>query len=93
MRYYISDAAAASNDDVATGNIPHELSQLSSLQRLYLLKNNLSGKIFLTCHFLLKNGLKKLSTYTKSGFESNKTTQFSLQLISKVKLNYQGFKS
>ena len=41
----ISEAAAATNDDVDVnaGNIPAELSQLSSLQELYLSHNNLSG--------------------------------------------------
>jgi hypothetical protein len=51
LRYYITDAAAASNDDdddVNSGNIPHELSQLSFLEWLDLSNNNLSGKRFLT---------------------------------------------
>ena len=40
----ISDATAASHDDdMNAGNIPAEISQLSSLQVLHLSENNLSG--------------------------------------------------
>jgi len=39
----ISDAAAASDDEMNAGNIPAELSQLSSLQELRLDSNKLSG--------------------------------------------------
>jgi hypothetical protein len=38
--------AASNDDDVNVGNIPHELSQLSSLQWLYLSDNNLSGESY-----------------------------------------------
>ena len=49
LRYYISDAADALYEfDLNTGNIPNELSQLSSLQGLHFNNNNLSGNRFLT---------------------------------------------
>jgi len=54
LRYYVSDAAAASNDDdVNAGNIPHELSQLSNLQMLGLSNNNLSGNYLFNINYCI----------------------------------------
>jgi Leucine-rich repeat (LRR) protein len=60
------------------GNIPHELSQLSNLQGLYLQNNNLSGKEFpLSCLVVdvnagnIPNELSKLSNLLRLNLSNN----------------------
>ena len=44
----VRDPCNSLGDDMITGNIPKELSQLSNLHGLYLNNSNLSGNRFLT---------------------------------------------